>query len=213
MRGEFGRVRHLTPPPAPSRCSGGGGEEKLSVEGDSTWLYNKGGSSTIVLMPDPGLQYVINRLSSNLNRDFLVQETVNSLREFLQVDRTLLYYFYREWQGQVTFESLSSSDLSILGMRGPDECFNGEYAAMYQAGRVRGIADIEIESIQECHRDFIRSLRVRANLVVPVLNRRRLWGLLIAHHCLDNRCWVASDIEAMQKAAETLAMAPSIRDS
>ncbi len=164
-------------------------------------------------MPDPGLQYVINRLSSNLNRDFLVQETVNSLREFLQVDRTLLYYFYREWQGQVTFESLSSSDLSILGMRGPDECFNGEYAAMYQAGRVRGIADIEIESIQECHRDFIRSLRVRANLVVPVLNRRRLWGLLIAHHCLDNRWWVASDIEAMQKAAETLAMAPSIRDS
>lgn len=164
-------------------------------------------------MPAPGLQYVINRLSSNLVRDFLVQETVSSLREFLQADRTLLYYFYREWEGQVTFESLSSSDLSILGMRGPDECFNGEYAAMYQAGRVRGIADIEVESIQDCHRQFLRSLRVRANLAVPVLNRKRLWGLLIAHHCQDTRCWVASDIEAMQKAAETLAMAPAIRDS
>jgi GAF domain-containing protein len=176
-------------------------------------LYNQGGSSTIVLMPDPGLQYVINRLSSNLARDFLVQQTVSSLREFLHVDRTLLYYFYREWDGQVTFESLSSSELSILGMKGPDECFNGEYAAMYQAGRVRGIADIEVESIQDCHRDFLRSLRVRSNLAVPVLNIKRLWGLLIAHHCQDTRSWVASDIEAMQKAAEILAMAPSIRDS
>jgi GAF domain-containing protein len=164
-------------------------------------------------MPDPGLQYVINRLSSNLARDFLVQQTVINLREFLQVDRTLLYYLYNECNGQVTFESLSYSDLSILGMKGPDECFNAEYAAMYLAGRVRGIADIETESIQDCHRDFLRSLRVRANLVVPVLNRKRLWGLLIAHHCQDTRCWVASDIEAMLKAAETLAMAPAIRDS
>ena len=164
-------------------------------------------------MSDIGLQKVIERLASTLNRDSLVQETTTDLRDFLQVDRVVLYYFYREWEGRVTFESLSKKKFSIFGSTGPDECFNGEYAAMYEAGRVRAIADIEIEPIQACHRDFLRSIQVRANLVVPVLNNRRLWGLLVAHHCQDTRSWSPSDIEAMQKAAETLAMAPSIQDS
>jgi GAF domain-containing protein len=165
------------------------------------------------LMADPGLQKVVNNLAATLSRDALVQETTDQLRDVLQVDRVVLYYFYREWEGRVTFESLSKSDFSIFGTTGPDECFNGEYAALYEAGRVRAIADIEKEPIQACHRDFLRGMQVRANLVVPVLNRTRLWGLLVAHHCQDTRSWSQSDIEAMQKGAETLSTAPSIQDS
>jgi GAF domain-containing protein len=37
------------------------------------------------------------------------------------------------------------------------------------AGRLRAIADIEAEPLADCHRDFLRGLRVRANLLVPVL--------------------------------------------
>ena len=164
-------------------------------------------------MLDQGLQRVINRLGANLSRDFLVQKTTTDLREFLQVDRVVLYYFVREWEGRVTFESLNSSEFSIFGNTGPNECFNGEYAALYLAGRVRGIPDIETAEIQECHRDFLRNLKVRANLAVPILNNGKLWGLLIAHHCRDTRFWSDSDIELMQKAAKDLAMSPAIRDS
>ena len=164
-------------------------------------------------MFDRGLQQIFERLVASIERDDLVQKTTNSLRELLKVDRVVLYYFYREWAGRVTFESLSSSQFSIFGSVGPDECFNSEYAALYQAGRVRAIPDIATEQISDCHRDFLRSLGVRANLAVPVLNQKRLWGLLIAHHCQDTHFWTQSEIEAMQKAAETLAMAPAIRHS
>lgn len=164
-------------------------------------------------MFERGLQQIFDRLVASIERDILVEKTTNSLRELLGVDRVVLYYFYREWAGRVTFESLSSSQFSIFGSTGPDECFNGEYAALYQAGRVRAIPDIETEQINDCHRDFLRSLGVRSNLAVPVLNQKRLWGLLIAHHCQDTHFWTQSDIEAMQKAAVTLAMAPAIRDS
>jgi GAF domain-containing protein len=164
-------------------------------------------------MFEQGLQRVVNRLNTNLSRDSLVQKTTNELREFLQVDRVVLYYFVRQWEGRVTFESLSSSEFSIFGNTGPDECFNGEYAALYEAGRIRAIPDIETEPIQECHRNFLRHLKVRANLVVPVLNNGKLWGLLIAHHCRDTRFWTESDIELMQKAAKDLEMSPAIRDN
>ena len=160
-----------------------------------------------------GLQRVLDRLRKTIERDALVRQTTNQLRELLQVDRVVLYYFYGKWEGQVTFESLSNEELSILGSTGPDECFNNEYAEMYLAGRVRAIADIELEPIQPCHRDFLRNLQVRANLVVPVLIPRGLWGLLIAHHCQASRSWLASDIEAMQEKAQTLATASCILES
>ena len=164
-------------------------------------------------MSDPALQKITERLTNTLQRDTLVQKTTDYLRNLLQVDRVVLYYFYRQWKGQVTFESLSSRKFSILSSTGPDECFNGEYAALYEAGRVRAIADIEVESIEECHRNFLRDMQVRANLVVPILNHRGLWGLLVAHHCQSSRVWSSSDIEALQTAASKLGKSPAIQES
>ena len=147
---------------------------------------------------------------TSFNRNQLVEQVTHDLQRHLRVDRVVLYYFYRQWEGQVTFEALSDQQFSILGSTGPDDCFDGEYAALYLAGRVRAIANIETEPIAECHRDFLRDLRVKANLVVPVWVHQGLWGLLVAHHCQSPLTWTESDIQAMQQGAETLAIAPAI---
>jgi GAF domain-containing protein len=159
------------------------------------------------------LQGILQRLNQTMQRDQLVQSTTDELRRFLQIDRVVLYYFYKQWDGQVTFESLSHGDFSIFGSTGPAQCFTDDYAALYLAGRVRAIEDIETESIQPCHRDFLRDLKVRANLVVPILTARGLWGLLVAHHCKGPRSWSAVDVERMQAGALALASAPSIKDN
>jgi GAF domain-containing protein len=162
---------------------------------------------------DPALQNIFDRLRRDLSRDTLIQTTTNELRTKLHADRVALYYFYYQWSGRVTFESLSDDKFSILGSSGPDECFNGEYAKLYEAGRVRVIPDIESEPIQPCHRDFLRELNVKANLVVPILTPRGLWGLLVAHQCQSTHAWTLEEIAAMQSAARELEMAPSIQDS
>lgn len=162
---------------------------------------------------DPHLKKFFNRLTKTIERDALIQQTTDELRAFLGVDRVVLYYFYSEWKGQVTFESLRDRRFSILGSTGPDECFNNEYAALYLEGRVRAIPDIELEPIQKCHRDLLRVMQVRANLVVPIVSNFKLWGLLIAHHCQDAHSWSSADIEMMQKSAKALSNAPAIRDS
>ncbi|QMS90824.1 GAF domain-containing protein [Nostoc edaphicum CCNP1411] len=162
---------------------------------------------------EQGLQKLLDRLVKTMQRDELVRQTTNQLRESLQVDRVVLYYFYGQWEGQVTFESLSSKEFSILGSTGPDDCFNNEYAALYLAGRVKAIADIEVEPIQPCHRDFLRNMQVRANLVAPIVIPRGLWGLLVAHHCQGPHDWSPSDIEMMQAGAQTLATDRNILES
>lgn len=159
---------------------------------------------------DAKLQRVLTHLSTTLERDHLVKQITGNLQQKLRVDRVVLYYFYCQWKGQVTFEALSDPRRSILGSTGPDACFNDEYAALYLEGRVRAIADIETEPIATCHRDFLRSMQVHANLVVPVLIPQGLWGLLVAHHCQSARSWTEADIAAMQQGATSLAIAPSI---
>jgi len=166
--------------------------------------------SSVSSRADAGLGSVLNRLSTRLQRDSLVQRTTDALRNSLAVDRIVLYYFYCHWEGQVTFESLSHAKHSILGSTGPDECFNGDYAEMYLQGRVRAIADIETADIHSCHRDFLRNIGVRANLVVPVLVNNDLWGLLVAHHCSSTHDWSASAVSQMLEAAETLATSPTL---
>ena len=164
-------------------------------------------------MPDPALQTIFDRLSRDLARDTLIQTTTDELRKQLNADRLVLYYFYYEWSGRVTFESLSDPKFSILGASGPDECFNGEYAKLYEDGRIRAIPDIESEPIQPCHRDLLRDLNVKANLVVPVLIDRGLWGLLVAHQCQSTHAWNIAEITAMQAGAKKLAVSESIKNS
>jgi GAF domain-containing protein len=158
------------------------------------------------------IKNILQRLNQKMQRDELVQQTTDALRQFLQVDRVVLYHFYKQWEGQVTFESLSNSRYSIFGSTGPDACFNDAYAELYLAGRVRAIADIAVEPIADCHREFLQNLQVQANLVVPILTGHDLWGLLVAHHCQAPRSWSAEDIERMQAEALVLATASSIAD-
>jgi GAF domain-containing protein len=164
-------------------------------------------------MSDPALEKIFDRLQRDLSRDTLIQSTTDRLRQELNADRLVLYYFYYKWSGRVTFESLSDREYSIMGSSGPDECFNGEYAALYEAGRTRAIDDIDAEPIAQCHRDFLHELQVKANLVVPVLNNRGLWGLLVAHQCRATRHWTAAEIVSMQAGASDLALSPSIQNS
>ncbi|MEO1432392.1 MAG: GAF domain-containing protein [Cyanobacteria bacterium J06633_8] len=162
---------------------------------------------------DRGLKKILNRLTETIERDTLITETTSRLRDTFNVDRVVLYYFYSQWDGQVTFEALSAEEFSILGSTGPDECFNDGYAKLYLQGRVNAIEDIESEPIADCHRDFLRDLKVRANLVAPILTAKGLWGLLIAHHCQKPRLWTPSDIQIMQTEAQNLAKSNAIRDS
>ena len=159
-----------------------------------------------------GLSSVLNRLTNKLQQDCLVNDSLHELRSLLNIDRVVLYYFYSQWKGQVTFEALSDHKYSIICSTGPDECFNLEYAELYLSGRIKLTDDVETASLTACHRDFLKSMQVRSNLVAPVLPHGKLWGLLVAHHCQDVRAWQAADVDLIREYAHDLAAAPSIKN-
>jgi GAF domain-containing protein len=158
------------------------------------------------------LSSVLSRITNKLQQDQVVSDALQKLREHLNVDRVVLYYFYTKWKGQVTFEAVSEPKYSIIASTGPDDCFNLEYAELYLQGRICATDDIEKAPISDCHQDFLRGMQVRSNLVAPVLTNGKLWGLLVGHHCQDVRAWTSSDIDSIRQCSSYLAAAPSISD-
>ncbi|MHC0068861.1 PAS domain S-box protein, partial [Nostoc sp. UIC 10890] len=68
-------------------------------------------------------------------------------------------------------------------------------------------ADIYTAEISPCHVEFLESLQVRANLVVPILLGDELWGLLAAHHCAAPREWQSREIDLLRQLGEQVSIA------
>lgn len=158
-------------------------------------------------MFEQNLNRVNLRLNQTLARHRRLQKTTNVLRRSLGINRVVVYYFYRPWRGQVVIESLSHNRFSILGSTGADDCFNHEYAQWYLQGRIAIISNVEEARLEQCHLDFLRSIQVRSNLVVPIIVTGSLWGLLAAHHN-KVREWSDAEVNMMSEKAKFLGDSP-----
>ncbi len=150
---------------------------------------------------------VTQRIRQSLELDEILQTTAAEVRQLFQVDRVLIYQFEPDWSGLVAVESLAEGCMSILGFHVMDTCFKSTRATYYQQGNTRAIEDIETAGLSPCHIDLLRSLQIRANLVVPILQQEHLWGLLIAHQCRSSRQWQQSEINLFNQLAGQAAIA------
>lgn len=150
---------------------------------------------------------VTQRIRQSLDLEEILQTTAFEVRQLFDVDRVVIYRFEPDWSGMVAVESLAPGCMSILGFHVMDTCFQSTRAAYYQQGNAKAIADIENAGLSACHVELLRSLQIRANLIVPILQQERLWGLLIAHQCRSTRQWQQSEINLFYQLACQAAIA------
>jgi PAS domain S-box-containing protein len=148
------------------------------------------------------------RIRQSLDITDILQTTVDEVRQFLETDRVLLYQFADDFvSGTVVVESVGSEWISILANRFEDPCVATQYADRFRQGEITVKNDIYHENVDPCHIELLASYQVRANLVVPILEGDRLWGLLIAHHCAVPRQWQLLDIDLLCQLAVQVGIA------
>ncbi|HAX90320.1 MAG TPA: hypothetical protein DCY91_29810, partial [Cyanobacteria bacterium UBA11370] len=147
------------------------------------------------------------RIRQSLELEEILNTTVTEVRQFLECDRVLIYRFNPDWSGVVAVESVSSEWSSVLGITIHDPCFGKQSAELYQEGRIHALEDIYSAKIEQCYLELLAGLQVRANLVVPILQGKKLWGLLIAHHCRSPKHWQALEIDLLASLATQVAIA------
>ena len=153
------------------------------------------------------LRKITTQIRSTLDVPTILQTIVREVRTIIDTDRVVLYQFLPDLSGKVVVESVVDEQLSILGEVYEDCCFPLEYVAKYQTGRVRVVDDVVHSTLNPCHIQFLQNIQVKANLVVPIRQSDRLWGLLIAHECYQTRLWEESEIELLQQLADQAAIA------
>lgn len=153
------------------------------------------------------LRCISERIYQSESIDEILNTAVTEVRSLLQTDRTVIYKFHEDWSGSVAVESVGQPWQPIIGLDIQDTCFRDSHAPKYQDGRVRTMDDIETEGLTPCHLEMLKTYDVRANLVVPILQDGKLWGLLLAHHCRAPRHWKADEVQLLQHIAVQMAIA------
>jgi light-regulated signal transduction histidine kinase (bacteriophytochrome) len=153
---------------------------------------------------------VVTRLRESLELDAIFQATAAEVRQLLGADRVGMFRFAPEsgWDdGEFVSEDVDPEFPAAKGLNIHDHCFGEQFAAHYHLGRVQNVADIYTAGLSDCHIAILAQFQVRANLVVPLLQGRHLWGLLCIHQCRAPRQWQPFEIEFVEQVSDQLAVA------
>ncbi|BCX12748.1 MAG: methyl-accepting chemotaxis protein [Thermosynechococcus sp.] len=137
------------------------------------------------------------RLTQCSDRQEILNCLVSDGRQLLECDRVIFYEFDENYVGKVVAESVGAGWPPALEQVIDDPCFRQNWVEAYTKGRIQATTDIFNAGLTECHLKQLAPLKVRANLVVPLVVNQKLVGLLIAHQCSGPRQWQAPEIDAV----------------
>jgi signal transduction histidine kinase len=150
---------------------------------------------------------ITQRLRRSLNLDEILSTTVIEVREFFQADRAIVYQFNPDWSGIVVAESTAPACHPIVGMTNSDPYFGESYASFFQQGGLTAIADVQTAGLDPHYQTTLEDLQVRALLIVPIVQRQKIWGLLVVHQCTHARQWETLEVNLLRRLANQLAVA------
>ncbi|MFB2768361.1 PAS domain-containing protein [Pelatocladus sp. BLCC-F211] len=147
------------------------------------------------------------KIRQSLQIDEILQTTVTEIQKLLNADRVVIFKLLSESYGSVVKEALIPGFPVIIGENIIDPCFNETYIDKYKSGRVGMISNVEESNVESCYLEMLQRYAIKANLVVPILQHNKLWGLLIAHQCAHPRDWNAWEIELLRQLADQMGIA------
>ena len=150
------------------------------------------------------LSKIVERILQSSEGTTVFQSTVREVRRFLNADRVAVMQFYSDshyGEGEFVAEDVQPGYTSVLAARVNDHCFGENMAGLYLKGRHWACNDLYQAELPDCHLDLLSRFQVRANLVVPLIQGKKLWGLLCIHQCGDPREWQAAEVDFAKQIA------------
>ncbi|MDJ0618724.1 MAG: PAS domain-containing protein [Calothrix sp. MO_192.B10] len=155
------------------------------------------------------LAEIAQKIRQSLHTEEILRTAVGEVKKLLQVDRVIIFKLLADGSGRIVKEAVVANCMPILGRHMIDHCFREDYQEAYRLGRISTIDDLSTANIQDCHREFLRKMDVRAHIVVPILCLDKLWGLMVAHQCSHPRKWNHVEIDLLQQLANQIGIALS----
>ena len=153
------------------------------------------------------LEAIAGRIHQSVELETILHQTTIELRQFLNCDRLLIYRFEADGSGVIIAESTVAASDPLLRKKITDSCLGGKHREDYEQDCIQVVEDIYAAGLHPCHIDFLASLQIRANLVVPIFKEQDMWGLLIAQHCHQSRQWQQTETDLLKQLATQIGIA------
>lgn len=153
------------------------------------------------------LFHVVAKVRESLDLSTIFQTTTQAVRQTLGAHRVGIFRFYPNSgfdAGEFIAEDVLPEFSSVLTTKVQDHCFGEQFAAAYHQGRIHVVTDIDRAGLKDCHVEILKRFQIKAQLVVPLMQRETLWGLLTIHQCDAPRVWKTSEIEFIQQLTTQL---------
>ncbi|MFB2894483.1 PAS domain S-box protein [Aerosakkonemataceae cyanobacterium BLCC-F50] len=151
---------------------------------------------------------VAQQIRQSLNLVEILNTSVSQVQQLLGADRVVVYRIWPDHTGTVIAEAIDPQWPQLANITLPEEAFPEHCRLSYAQGRVFTLTDRQSNTaLLPCMVEFLAQIQVRAELVVPIIQQNRLWGLLITHQCSRPREWQPGEIELIQQLANQMAIA------
>ncbi|MBW4447188.1 MAG: GAF domain-containing sensor histidine kinase [Spirirestis rafaelensis WJT71-NPBG6] len=177
------------------------------------------------------LNQVTTQIRKSQNLQVIMATAIAQVREFLELDRLVIYKFdestlniqesalapssqslhnWQQYRGCIVYEARATDAIPSVLNYHEKNCFVPPFQCWekYRQGFTLAVDDVEKTYVlEECLLNFLRRTKVRAKLAAPIIFEEKLWGLLIANQCHDSHHWTESEISLLTSIAEQLAIA------
>ena len=177
------------------------------------------------------LNQVTTQIRKSQNLQVIMATAIAQVREFLKLDRLVIYKFdestlntqesvlapssqslhnWQQYRGCIVYEARATDAIPSVLNYHEKNCFVPPFQCWqkYRQGFTLAVDDVEKTYVlEECLLNFLRRSKIRAKLAAPIIFEEKLWGLLIANQCHDSHHWTESEISLLTSIAEQLAIA------
>ncbi|MDJ1180141.1 PAS domain S-box protein [Roseofilum sp. BLCC_M91] len=179
----------------------------LGIQNDITELKNAEARLLEKVKREELFSIITQRIRESLDLQEILRTTVKEVKQLLLSDRVLVYRVLPNYTGQVIAEAVNSGWSSTLDKIFPEETFPVECYDEYIAGKTYVVPDVISAQIHPCLIEFLQEFQVKSKIVVPIIQKKSLWGLLIVHQCDRPRDWKIEEIELLKQISSQLAIA------
>ncbi|NUN63923.1 PAS domain S-box protein [Pseudanabaena biceps] len=151
------------------------------------------------------------KIRQTLRLEDILKTTVTEIQRLLQVDRALICQIYADRSSKFVEEETSGRVRSLLDSSSTVQCpcLQDQDFDYFCSGGLTKIDDIKTANISEAHSQYLQSLDIQADIVVPILYSDQLWGLMIVNQCDRPRQWKEFEIDFIRQLANQMAIAIS----
>ncbi|HBB32499.1 MAG TPA: chemotaxis protein [Cyanobacteria bacterium UBA8803] len=141
------------------------------------------------------------RRASDVDLDALFATTVAEIRQYLQVDRALIYRFQTDTQGTVIAENLLSGYTPSMGETLNAIAFGAQDRLDYQQQQVVAIEHVYQKAPSAYQLQLMQRFQVKASLSIPIFLDGLVWGLLVVQQCSGiSRRWQEAEVNLLLSA-------------